>query len=100
MVIFSLFYKHGVIWCVLYFMLRVFCLFSSSLVDGHSLCFQFLSTPNSAAIVFLYISIYIHAFISIGLVPRSGSADLKRERECVCVCVCVCVCIICICFYF
>ena len=86
MVIFSLFYKHGVIWCVLYFMLRVFCLFSS-FVDGHSLCFQFLATPNSAAIVFSYISIYIHTFIFIGLVPRSGSADLKS----VCVCVCVCV---------
>ena len=58
-------------------MLRVFCLFSSSLVDGHSLCFQFLATPNSAVIVFSYVSIYIHTFISIGLVPRSGSADLK-----------------------
>ena len=88
-VIFSLFYKHGVIWCILYLMLKVFCLFSSSLVDGHSLGFQFLASPNSAVIVFSYVPIYIHTFISIGLVPRSGSAELKS----VCVFVCVCVCI-------
>lgn len=53
------------------------CLFSLSLADGHSLCFQFLGTPNGAAIVFSYVSICIHTFISVGLVPRSGSASLK-----------------------
>lgn len=50
------------------------CLFRLSLVDGHSLCFQFLATAHSAAIVFLYVSICICTFISVGLVPRSGSA--------------------------
>lgn len=73
----SLFYKNGAVWCILDFMLGVCCLFSLSLADGHSLCFQFLGTPNGAAIVFSYVSICIHTFISVGLVPRSGSASLK-----------------------
>lgn len=40
-------------------------------VNGHSLCFQLLPAPHSAAIVFLYVSICICTFISVGLVPRT-----------------------------
>lgn len=74
----SLFYKmalEGVL-----FMPGGQCLLRWSLVDAHSHCLYFFTssvTPGRALVVLFYVSICIPTFISVGLVPRSGSANLK-----------------------